>query len=105
MRRKKMDKRVIKKWSSRFESGSKRTNIQMSYYTNDWFVGYGKEEGCKFEGTWWDMVCFARNILANENTKMACPEFYRPKFANDNYTGEEKPYVFKEDEESEKDGM
>ena len=40
------------------------------------------------------MICFARNILANENTKRRAPEWYHPEYKNDNYCGEEKPYEF-----------
>lgn len=50
------------------------------------------------EGTWWDMICLARNILASENTKMVAPEFYKPERKNNNYYGEEISYEFiKED--------
>lgn len=94
-----MKKKIINMWASSYECGSKRTNIDMSVYVPDWFVGYGKDESCQFEGTWWDMICFARNILANENTKLCAPEFYKPEWANSNYTGEDKPYEFVEVEE------
>ena len=40
------------------------------------------------------MVCFARNVLASENTKMIAPEYYKPEWENSNYYGEEKPYEF-----------
>lgn len=73
--------------------GANRANIDQSDYSNDWFYGYGKDESCCLEGTWWDMICLARNILASENTRVAAPEFYHPEFANNNYNGEEKPYV------------
>lgn len=66
-------------------SGSKRTNIQESEILEGWFFGYGKDEFCCFEGTWNDMVCFARNVLASENTKIVSPEYYHPEYANDNY--------------------
>lgn len=89
--------RTIKEWASDYESGSKRTNIRKSDWIDDWFVGYGKDESCQFEGTWWDMICFARNILANENTKLCAPWFYKPEWANGNYVGEDKPYIYKED--------
>jgi hypothetical protein len=76
-------------------SGGKRANIVHSDCINDWWVGHGKEESCQFEGTWWDMVCFARNVLASENTKLLAPHFYRPELQNDNYTGP-RPYVKEE---------
>lgn len=76
--------------------GSKRTNIRSSKWIEDWFVGYGKDESCQFEGTWWDMICFARNVLANRNTMLVAPEYYKPEWENHNYAGEESPYVFKE---------
>jgi hypothetical protein len=89
-----MKKVKITKWASDYEDGAKRANLRMSDWLPDWFVGYGKDESCQFEGTWWDMICFARNILANENTKMAAPEFYKPEWRNSNYCGEEIPYEF-----------
>lgn len=88
------DKKIIKKWPCSYECGAKRANIEESERLLDWFVGYGKDSSCQFEGTWWDMICFARNILANENTKLCAPEFYKPEWENDNYVGEDMPYVF-----------
>jgi len=81
--------------------GAKRANVTHCDYVHgdskaqtwDWFVGYGKEQSCQFEGTWWDMICFARNVLASENTKLVAPEFYKPELRNDNYTGP-TPYEF-----------
>lgn len=88
-----MDKKAkIEHWASSEESGGKRANIRASEYFSDWFIGYGKDESCQFEGTWWDMICLARNILSSPNTKQCAPEFYHPEFRNDNYCGEEKPY-------------
>lgn len=89
----------ITKWPEDYESGSKRTNIRESDWLDDWFVGYGKDESCQFEGSWWDMICFARNVLASENTKLCAPEFYKPEWANDNYVGGDKPYVYGESED------
>lgn len=85
----------IKSWPDKSLSGSKRTNIVQSDAMRDWdwFVGYGKNESCQFEGSWFDMVCFARNVLASENTKLAAPEFYKPEWQNDNYIGL-PPYEF-----------
>lgn len=73
-------------------SGAKRANLEKSDWLGDWFVGYGKDTSCQFEGTWWDMICFARNVLASENTKLVAPEYYKPEWENSNYCGEEKPY-------------
>ena len=88
------EKIKIKKWDSFYESGAKRANLRKSDWLDDWFVGYGKDKSCQFEGTWWDMICFARNILANPNTKQSAPEFYHPEYANDNYSGEYKRYEY-----------
>jgi hypothetical protein len=78
--------------------GAKRANLSHANdegpQTWDWFVGWGKDPSCQFEGTWWDMICFARNVLASANTEMVAPEFYKPGWKNDNYTGEERPYEF-----------
>lgn len=75
---------IIKEWKDEYISGAKRCNIAKSDYIDDWFVGTGKDESCYLEGTWWDMICLARKILASENTKMVAPEFYHPEFENDN---------------------
>lgn len=84
----------VEKWPRSGTKGSKRTHVHTSAWLPDWFVGFGKEPSCQFEGTWWDMICFARNILASENTKLVAPEFYKPDWGNDNYTGEDMPYEF-----------
>ena len=87
----------ITRWQSENCSGAKRANIAASEWGDDWFVGYGKDDSCQLEGTWWDMICLARNILANENTKLAAPEYYKPEWKNRNYTGEDCPYTYKEE--------
>lgn len=84
----------IKKWESEHLSGAKRCNLSKSDWLGDWFVGTGKDEYCYLEGTWWDMICLARNILANKNTEQCAPEWYHPEYANNNYCGEEKPYDY-----------
>ena len=89
-------KSIINKWPNKVISGGKRANVGTD--GEDWFVGFGKHEGCYFEGTWWDMICFARNVLASENTKLAAREYWRPEWKNNNYTGG-KPYKFEEVEE------
>ena len=76
---------VNEKFPDQGTSGSKRTNIRASHWLEDWFVGFGKDESCQFEGSWYDMVCFARNILASKNTKLIAPKYYKPKWENDNY--------------------
>src|SRR5690606_24908553 len=86
------------KWKDESVRGAKRANIAYSDWLSDWFYGYGKDESCTFEGTWWDMICFARNVLASENTRMVAPEFYKPEWENDNYTGENIPYEFNDKE-------
>lgn len=82
----------ITKWPDSDITGAKRTHITEDDCIPDWFVGWGKDESCCFEGTWWDMICFARNVLASENTKLAAPEFYKPEWGIHNYLGEEQPY-------------
>lgn len=89
-----MDSPIIKIFPDTFIRGAKRCNLYCSDLIDDWFVGCGKDEYCQLEGTWWDMICFARNILASENTKITAPEYYHPEWENDNYLGEEIPYVF-----------
>lgn len=88
----------IKEWPVKGISGAKRANITFNEEGSDWdwFVGYGKDESCQFEGSWYDMVCFARNVLACENTKLVAPEFYKPEWAIRNYTAteEEQGYVY-----------
>jgi hypothetical protein len=84
----------INEWKETCISGAKRANLDISTWLPDWFVGSGKDESCQFEGTWWDMICFARNVLASENTKQCCPEYYHPEYAIHNYCGEEIPYIF-----------
>lgn len=52
---------------------------------DDMFRLYGKDESCMVEGTWFDWVAFACNVLASENTKLVAPDLYEPKLANENY--------------------
>jgi hypothetical protein len=89
----------INEWKETCISGAKRANLDISTWLPDWFVGSGKDESCQFEGTWWDMICFARNVLASENTKQCCPEYYHPEYAIHNYCGEEIPYIFERKKE------
>lgn len=91
----------IKDWPDKHISGAKRANLTYSEWLPDWFVGYGKDESCQFEGSWWDMICLARNILASKNTEIAAPEFYKPDLECNPYE-EKEPYIFEEEEEKEK---
>lgn len=52
---------------------------------DDMFRLHGKDESCMVEGTWFDWVCFACNILAHDNTKAIAPDLYEPKLQNGNY--------------------
>ena len=91
------EKIKIEKWDDGgYMSGAKRANLAPSMWLPDWFVGFGKDESCCFEGTWWDMICFARNVLASQNTEKCAPEWYHPEYLNDNYCGEECSYEYKE---------
>lgn len=89
--------RHITAWPDTVISGAKRANIQHDLYETspgwDWWEGFGKDESCRFEGSWWDMICFARNVLASENTRLVAPEFHKPEWKIDHYTGGE-PYTF-----------
>jgi len=84
-------------------TGSKRANIRNTgAFGNDWFVGYGKDRSCHFEGSWHHMVVIALRILSSDNTKNLVDavdsvpdDVYRPELGDvaddiENYTG--KPY-------------
>lgn len=92
-------KHVISEWPQTDVSGSKRTNLVYSKWLDDWFVGYGKDESCFLEGSWWDLICLARNILASKNTQIAAPKYYHPEWENDNWCGEDMPYEFRAKED------
>lgn len=94
-------KPIIKEWPEKWLSGAKRVNLTYSEWLPDWFVGSGKDESCHLEGSWWDMICLARNILASENTKLVALEFYKPQWKSDHYS-EKEPYIFKDESESHK---
>lgn len=97
---------------SKYVSGAKRVNAAAGEYTDysaytgiaglfnpdkdlsnapvvnnpdDMFRLHGKDEGCCVEGTWFDWVAFACNILGSENTKAVAPALYEPKLQNGNY--------------------
>lgn len=88
------EKIEIKEWPDKSIYAAKRAHLSASDWLPDWFWGWGKDQSCVFEGTWWDMVCFARNVLASENTQLIAPEFHKPEWATKNYLGEEIPYTF-----------
>jgi hypothetical protein len=100
------------KLKSKYVSGAKRVNAVSGDYTDysaytglaglmnpdkdisqapvvsnsdDMFRLHGKDESCCVEGTWFDWVAFACNVLASENTKIVAPALYEPKLANSNY--------------------
>lgn len=61
-----------------FITGAKRAHLQPSEFMTDWWVGFGKDESCQFEGTWLDMVVVAAKILRHTNTKKVAPNLYQP---------------------------
>lgn len=100
------------KLTSKYVSGAKRVNASAGEYTDysahtglagllnpdkdlsnapvvknpdNMFRLSGKDESCVVEGTWFDWVAFACNVLASENTKLAAPELYEPALQNSNY--------------------
>lgn len=58
--------------------GGKRTNIAPSAWIDDWWVGYGKDESCQFEGPWKAMAILAAKILRHPNTQKEAPNLYMP---------------------------
>lgn len=78
-------------------SGGKRANLEKGSLP-DWWVGYGKDSSCQFEGSWFDMVVLAAKILSHPATEVVAANLYRPELADamteeqrNNYT--EGPYV------------
>lgn len=61
-----------------FLTGGKRTNLTSSDWLENWWVGYGKDESCQFEGSWGAMAILAAQILAHENTRRVAPNLYWP---------------------------
>lgn len=47
----------------------------------DWFVGYGKDESCQFEGPWLHMAIIAAKILRHPNTQKVASNLYLPDIA------------------------
>jgi len=60
--------------------GGKRANIGNSQNIEDWdwWVGWGKDKSCQFEGPWAHMAILAAKILRHPNTKAVCPNLYQP---------------------------
>ena len=63
-------------------NGGKRANLERSDWIDDWWVGYGKDDGCQFEGPWSHMAILAAKILSDPATEIACPNLYRPDLAD-----------------------
>lgn len=59
-------------------TGGKRTNIGHSEWIDDWWIGWGKDESCQFEGPWKHMAILAAKILRHPNTQIAAPNLYLP---------------------------
>ena len=59
-------------------SGGKRTNIGNSDSIDDWdwWVGWGKDSSCQFEGPWAHMAILAAKILRHPNTKAVAPNLH-----------------------------
>lgn len=43
----------------------------------DWWVGFGKDESCQYEGPWLHHAIMAAKILSHPNTKAVAPNLYR----------------------------
>jgi hypothetical protein len=59
-------------------SGGKRTNLRVSEWLPGWWVGFGKDESCQFEGPWYDIVILAAKVLRDPATAIVAPNLYRP---------------------------
>lgn len=63
-------------------SGGKRTNIDHTSHDTEsmsdwnWWVGWGKDQSCQFEGPWQHMAILAAKILRHPNTKAVCPNLF-----------------------------
>lgn len=59
--------------------GGKRANIgPTDNQPWNWWVGWGKDESCQFEGPWEHMAILAAKILRHTNTQKLSPNLYRP---------------------------
>jgi len=71
-------------WPETYFNAGKRTHLETGTLA-DWFVGYGKEQFCQFEGPWHAMMVLAAQILSSENTRLAVEhselpdELYQPE--------------------------
>lgn len=61
--------------------GGKRTNIGHSEWLDDWWVGWGKDQSCQFEGPWEHMAILAAKILRHPNTQKVAVNLYQPDIA------------------------
>lgn len=65
-------------------TGGKRTNIGHAgndydpHKDWDWWVGWGKDESCQFEGPWKSMAILAAKILRHPNTRKVAENLYQP---------------------------
>jgi hypothetical protein len=61
--------------------GGKRANIGHNGHSPEWnwWVGWGKDQSCQFEGPWQHLAILAAKILAHPNTQRVCPNLYRPE--------------------------
>lgn len=59
-------------------SGGKRANLGHSEWIDGWWVGWGKDESCQFEGPWEHMAILAAKILRHPNTQKVAPNLYMP---------------------------
>lgn len=96
----------IEEWPETYLKGAKRAHIGGGddTYIDDWFVGWGKERGCQFEGKWYHMMILAAMILSSENSRLAVEnsddipeEFYQPELrelADEQYHYTGAPYEF-----------
>jgi hypothetical protein len=55
--------------------GGKRANLGPGHL-DDWWVGWGKDEFCQFEGPWEHMAILAAKILRHENTRKVAPNLF-----------------------------
>lgn len=65
-------------WDPEHLSGGKRCNIEHGSL-GDWWVGYGKSDGCQIEGPWHHWANLAAQILSHPNTEKVAPNLYQPE--------------------------
>ena len=96
----------ISYWSETSMTGGKRTNTRQSDNLGDWFVGYGKDRSCIFEGDWYALVTLALKILSSPNTEKLVEEVDEipeevfqedlREIAEQLYTYTGKPYIYED---------